>query len=554
MKEIQSQSAGTKRILWVDICKALAITLVVVGHATGQFNQFIYQFHLAAFFFISGYVAKQEKQSFVSELMKRLYTLILPLVILVFINAGIMAWLHSAGHYELWFGEYQYIGFKNIILEFFKYGRLYTWYLGAAWFIGVLFFTTLFSKLLYMLSNQKNSIYMIYSLMIYTIGYQLVGKLGEVPYNLDLVLIAQFFYCLGFCIKKGWNEKIAEMKWQIAGGVMVVTTIIMCLLSVIPYIRISYVARSFDNIFVNTFSCFNGICWLYAFSQLIAKITYQKIIKVFNLVGQNTLGIVLLHFILFKVVYAFLYGIGIASQEEMGLITPKEDIGNVYWWLFSIISIAGCCVIWIGIKKIPVVSAIFGLDRNVYRFCENKIKTLPINQKWQQHKEAYKEKTEKAGRIAANALCCIICIIYAGYQCKYVSLYICPQDIYFPTQSKMVSFSEGWLDQSNETYRWIQDKGVMTMNTLCHSKIRVEGGVPENFENVSKLDIYVNDTLVGTIDTKKTPFFGQDFEIPKMKKTTQLEITFDFDGVQEPQEDSGDPRTLSGMISRVYVE
>ena len=43
------------RISWCDIYKGIVIILVVVGHATGKFNQYIYQFHMAAFFLISGY-------------------------------------------------------------------------------------------------------------------------------------------------------------------------------------------------------------------------------------------------------------------------------------------------------------------------------------------------------------------------------------------------------------------------------------------------------------------------------------------------------------------
>lgn len=38
------------RISWCDIYKGIVIILVVVGHATGKFNQYIYQFHMAAFF------------------------------------------------------------------------------------------------------------------------------------------------------------------------------------------------------------------------------------------------------------------------------------------------------------------------------------------------------------------------------------------------------------------------------------------------------------------------------------------------------------------------
>lgn len=38
------------RIQWVDVYKGIVIILVVIGHATGLFNSFIYQFHVAAFF------------------------------------------------------------------------------------------------------------------------------------------------------------------------------------------------------------------------------------------------------------------------------------------------------------------------------------------------------------------------------------------------------------------------------------------------------------------------------------------------------------------------
>lgn len=57
--EIQEtrQSSGSARIEWVDIYKGILIVLMVVGHATGMFNAFIYQFHMAAFFFISGFTS-----------------------------------------------------------------------------------------------------------------------------------------------------------------------------------------------------------------------------------------------------------------------------------------------------------------------------------------------------------------------------------------------------------------------------------------------------------------------------------------------------------------
>ena len=50
------ETAQMKRQAWIDYFKAITIILVVIGHATGKFNIYIYQFHVAAFFFISGWV------------------------------------------------------------------------------------------------------------------------------------------------------------------------------------------------------------------------------------------------------------------------------------------------------------------------------------------------------------------------------------------------------------------------------------------------------------------------------------------------------------------
>lgn len=51
-----------ERILWVDIYKVLAISLVVLGHMhlNEKLNIAIYSFHMFAFFLISGYCTKDK--------------------------------------------------------------------------------------------------------------------------------------------------------------------------------------------------------------------------------------------------------------------------------------------------------------------------------------------------------------------------------------------------------------------------------------------------------------------------------------------------------------
>ena len=58
------------RILWMDVFRGLLILSVVIGHTTGKFNAYIYQFHMGAFFLASGFTTKQDSRS----LLETIYT------------------------------------------------------------------------------------------------------------------------------------------------------------------------------------------------------------------------------------------------------------------------------------------------------------------------------------------------------------------------------------------------------------------------------------------------------------------------------------------------
>ena len=47
---------STKRIAWIDMAKAIAILLMVIGHeASGNIYTWIFSFHMPLFFILSGY-------------------------------------------------------------------------------------------------------------------------------------------------------------------------------------------------------------------------------------------------------------------------------------------------------------------------------------------------------------------------------------------------------------------------------------------------------------------------------------------------------------------
>lgn len=55
----------------MDVFKEIMILLVVVGHSTGIFNSWIYSFHMAAFFWASGYISDFSKKCDMSIVVKK---------------------------------------------------------------------------------------------------------------------------------------------------------------------------------------------------------------------------------------------------------------------------------------------------------------------------------------------------------------------------------------------------------------------------------------------------------------------------------------------------
>jgi len=67
-----------ERIGWVDVYKGLAIIFVVIGHTDSPIGGYIYLFHVAAFFFISGYTTSLAKNTLPRFTLNKLLSLMVP--------------------------------------------------------------------------------------------------------------------------------------------------------------------------------------------------------------------------------------------------------------------------------------------------------------------------------------------------------------------------------------------------------------------------------------------------------------------------------------------
>lgn len=83
---------STKRIAWIDMAKAIAILLMVVGHEVGgSIYTWIFSFHMPLFFILSGYTARRVDTWYglcktISKLIKRIWILAAIMIILLAIE------------------------------------------------------------------------------------------------------------------------------------------------------------------------------------------------------------------------------------------------------------------------------------------------------------------------------------------------------------------------------------------------------------------------------------------------------------------------------------
>jgi len=370
------------RIDWVDIYRALAIIAVVIGHATGQFNMFIYQFHMAAFFFISGYVSDLSRRSILETIWNRFCTLILPLISVFFLLLFFDMSFYKLGWYEI-ISSMPFIGFFNTVKEFFKKGNLYVYWLGAVWFLIVLFWINVLQRLILRLFKNKTTVwFFIFSILLLIFGYWLVHKGISFPFTLDLVFIGQFYFVIGILIRKSKIfDKIQAIPW-VTIALLIASMTILWFFGKVHRVTVDYPSRRFGSITTDTLAALNGVIFVFLISFFFSKLPkYVKTTLIF--IGKNSLGIVFFHFLAFKISYLILYFFGVMSFSQISSFTPPIEIWG-YWWMISLVSIFASIGLWKFLTWPKFFYIPFGIEREFYEraynilFRNKKIEALRI--------------------------------------------------------------------------------------------------------------------------------------------------------------------------------
>lgn len=185
------------RISYLDIFKGFGIFFVVFGHVThiGILREYIWNFHMPLFFFVSGLLYKPNLR-FKDFLLKRIKSIYTPYII--FFLVTFCYWLLIERHFRG--GEYS-IWHQLIGLPYGTYEGNHLYFNGALWFLPCLFATEL---LFYPISKVNNQIAIISLLIIsFTVGTILkMNNINYLPFGLHTAFFALIFYGIGYMSKE----------------------------------------------------------------------------------------------------------------------------------------------------------------------------------------------------------------------------------------------------------------------------------------------------------------------------------------------------------------
>ncbi len=188
----------SQRINWIDCWKGLAIVIFVAGHTLDlKIAKYIFWFHMPLFFFISGYLYK-ENYDYLSFFKKKFFHLIVPYIsfLILFSLPTVAIYIYDFLQTKQLESVYQLFSF---IFQQLYGGQILSGEFDIFWFITSLFFTQHLYNFIYTKFSNYNSLINIIVLNFYCLAMIDCWFFNDIrfPWNINVVLIAVPFYWLG---------------------------------------------------------------------------------------------------------------------------------------------------------------------------------------------------------------------------------------------------------------------------------------------------------------------------------------------------------------------
>lgn len=264
-----------ERKIYVDYMRAIAIILVVLGHinsSNGLIKNWIYEFHMPLFFFITGLTIGKK------ELSLKLLESKVKAIIVPFVLWGLIYMAYSEKNIAmLLYGSYWSIS---------KAGSL-----TSLWFLPVLFIAYFIFQGL--LKTKKRWIIGGLSLLVLIVGLLLPYFSYGYPWCINVSFVAVFFICIGWLCQGTMAKEYSSIQYSI---IALIGFLITLLYGFDAFNNNSYVLMAQCNVgnpLIFIICSFGGFVFVYSLSKLL--VTYVPKNKMLSFIGQNTLGIFVVH-------------------------------------------------------------------------------------------------------------------------------------------------------------------------------------------------------------------------------------------------------------------
>ncbi len=299
-----------KRIKYIDIARCFAIVFIVFGHACSYsehlavFEKFVYSFHVALFFILSGYLFKvKENEKFTTFVKNKFLRLMVPYFIWAFLflipymilGSNVANTLNKNVSFDFKrsiFGIFYGIGTDNLLKQN-----------SPLWFLPALFSMNIAYYFIIKFTSKNKKVKTLMLLPLIIIAYISVYFLKiHLPWGLNTVLNLGIFFYIGYLLKE-YNvlgNKSFLFKWYTIISVFIVG-LLTCFLNkkAIDYMTYSY------GYF--TLAILSALCLSFVTIYISMLINKNKVLEY---IGKNTLGILIFHKLIILV-----------FQTKLGIIT-----------------------------------------------------------------------------------------------------------------------------------------------------------------------------------------------------------------------------------------
>lgn len=318
---------------FIDIARALLIILMVIGHSGSPITNTIYLFHMPAFIFLSGFVFKESDSNMMNKILKKIKSLYIPYIryqftFLLFTNIFVFIGIY---------GKDQLIDSLEIfifsIIDILTLGGGGGLLLGPMWFIVLLIeiniIYIIIQKLVSLFFKNKNIYLNFLILTIFITGFH-INYLGlQIPRYIDTSLICLGLYHLGVLYKRYYLKVPMNLAY------FIITFIILLYLSDLGSINIGIDMYVNPLFFITSF--ISGTYVVIYISILIDNFSSDSSLfrRAILGIGRNTLMILALHLLSFKLVTFIIISLGSYSSIELQRF-PIMESERKLWVLYSI--------------------------------------------------------------------------------------------------------------------------------------------------------------------------------------------------------------------------